>query len=69
MRNFKEQSNWYIGLSQAAILLGYKDYRKIEELIDKGFLSAYQLPAFSKVKVRYHELMAVPFLIKQSANR
>ena len=64
VKNFKEFPDYYIGLSKAALMLGYKDYRKVSQLIEEGHLTGYHLPANSKIKVKYHELMKVPSISK-----
>ena len=54
---FNEQPDFMINLCQAAQVLGYKDYRKIESLIDAGYLKAYKMPHAKRKKVKYHEVM------------
>ena len=54
---FDKHPNYLLNLCQAAIVLGYKDYRKIEEFIDKGYLKAYRMPHTTRKKVRYHDLI------------
>jgi len=46
-----------LNLCQAAQVLGYKDYRKIESFIESGHLRAYTLPHAKRKKVKYHEVM------------
>jgi hypothetical protein len=46
-------------LCQAAQVLGYKDYRKIESFIESGHLRAYTLPHAKRKKVKYHEVMSL----------
>ena len=58
--HFSKQPNLFLNLSQAAVILGYKDYRVIETLIEKGHLKAYKMPHAKRLKVRYHELMKLP---------
>ena len=58
--HFSSQPNVLLNLSQAAVILGYKDYRVIETLIEKGHLKAYKMPHAKRLKVRYHELMKLP---------
>lgn len=60
IRNFKDYRNSFLGLSQAAYLLGYKDYRKVEGLIACGSIKGYKMPGYKRMKVKYHELMQVP---------
>ena len=54
---FSEQPDFIINLCQAAQVLGYKDYRKIETFIDAGYLKAYKMPHAKIKKVKYHEVM------------
>jgi hypothetical protein len=54
---YKKQPNFMLNLSQAAQVLGYKDYRKIESFIESGYLRAYTLPHYKRKKVKYHEVM------------
>ena len=56
---FNEQPDFMINLCQAAQVLGYKDYRKIESFIDAGYLKAYKMPHAKRKKVRYHEVMGL----------
>ena len=52
--------NYMLNLTQAALVLGYKDYRKIESFINDGFLKAYKMPHTKRIKVRYHDVMNLP---------
>ena len=58
--SFHEQSDVILNLSQAAHVLGYKDYRKIETLINNGQLKAFKLPHTKRLRVRYKDVMRVP---------
>jgi hypothetical protein len=57
IESYKKQPNFMLNLSQAAQVLGYKDYRKIESFIESGHLKAYTLPHAKRKKVKYHEVM------------
>lgn len=57
VESYKKQPNFMLNLSQAAQVLGYKDYRKIESFIESGHLKAYTLPHAKRKKVKYHEVM------------
>lgn len=61
---FRNQPNYILNLCQAAQVLGYKDYRKIEFFIDSGFLKTYMLPSSKRKKVMYHEVMSLAQKIK-----
>jgi hypothetical protein len=56
---YKKQPNFMLNLSQAAQILGYKDYRKIESFIESGNLRTYTLPHAKRNKVKYHEVMSL----------
>ena len=62
--NFKDQPNRLLNLSQAAQVLGYKDYRKIDFFIQKGMLTPFKMPHTNRFKIPYHEVMQLPTLIK-----
>ena len=62
--NFKDQPNRLLNLSQAAQVLGYKDYRKIDFFIQKGLLTPFKMPHTNRLKIPYHEVMQLPTLIK-----
>jgi len=57
IESFNEQPNFMLNLCQAAQVLGYKDYRKVESFINSGVLKAYTLPHAKRKKVKYHEVM------------
>jgi hypothetical protein len=57
IKSYKKQTDFLLNLSQAAQVLGYKDYRKIESFIESGHLRAYTLPHAKRKKVKYHEVM------------
>ena len=57
VETFRKQPNFILNLCQAAQILGYKDYRKIESFIESGHLKAYTLPHAKRKKVKYHEVM------------
>jgi hypothetical protein len=59
VESYKKQPNFMLNLSQAAQVLGYKDYRKIESFIQSGHLKAYTLPHAKRKKVKYHEVMSL----------
>ena len=60
VKKFSTNPNYLLNLSQAAIVLGYKDYRKIESFINDGLLKAYKMPHTKRIKVRYHDVMNLP---------
>ena len=60
VKKFSTNPNYFLNLSQAAIVLGYKDYRKIESFINDGLLKAYKMPHTKRIKVRYHDVMNLP---------
>ena len=57
VESYKKQPDFMLNLCQAAQVLGYKDYRKIESFIESGHLKAYTLPHAKRKKVKYHEVM------------
>jgi hypothetical protein len=59
IESFSNQPNFLLNLCQAAQVLGYKDYRKIEYFINSGLLNAYTLPNAKRKKVKYHEVMCL----------
>ena len=59
VESYKKQPNFMLNLCQAAKVLGYKDYRKIEFFIESGHLRAYTLPHAKRKKVKYHEVMSL----------
>ncbi|NDH16377.1 MAG: hypothetical protein EBY48_04725 [Opitutae bacterium] len=60
IKRYDKQANHLLNLVQAAHLLGYKDYRMIESLIDQGFIKAHTIGKSKKLKVFYHDLMKFP---------
>ena len=60
IKQYDKQPNHLLNLVQAAYILGYKDYRIIEELIDQGLLKAYTIGESKRLKVFYHDLMELP---------
>jgi hypothetical protein len=60
IKRYDKQPNHLLNLVQAAYILGYKDYRIIEELIDQGLLKAYTIGESKRLKVFYHDLMEFP---------
>lgn len=60
VKKFNSNPNYLLNLSQAALVLGYKDYRKIESFINEGLLKAYKMPHTKRIKVRYHDVMNLP---------
>ena len=63
---YHEEFNHLLNLSQAAFVLGYRDYRRIEELIENGHLQAYHIGNSKRFKIRYHEVMQIPQKTKPS---
>ena len=57
---FREQPNFLLTMSQASRVLGRKDYRLVETLIDQGFLMTYSIPGTKRVLVKYHDVMSLP---------
>lgn len=54
---FSNQPDCMINLCQAAQVLGYKDYRKIESFIDSGLLESHFVEGAKRKKVKYHDVM------------
>jgi len=57
---FHKQPNYLLTMSQASRVLGRKDYRLVETLIDQGFLMTYSIPGTKRVLVKYHDVMSLP---------
>jgi len=64
IKRYDKQANHLLNLVQAAHLLGYKDYRMIESLIDQGFIKAHTIGESKRLKVFYHDLMEFPQKVK-----
>jgi len=64
IKRYDKQANHLLNLVQAAHLLGYKDYRMIESLIDQGFIKAHTIGESKRLKVFYHDLMEFPQRVK-----
>ena len=60
MKTYTSMPNYMLNLTQAALVLGYKDYRKVESFINDGLLKAYKMPHTKRIKVRYHDVMNLP---------
>ena len=52
LKRYDKQPNHLLNTVQAAHLLGYKDYRMIESLIDQNFIKAHTIGE-SKIKKKY----------------
>jgi hypothetical protein len=65
IKRYDKQPNHLLNLVQAAYILGYKDYRIIEELMDLGLLKAYTIGESKRLKVFYNDLMELPQKAKQ----
>lgn len=57
---YYKQPNFLLTMSQASRVLGRKDYRLVETLIDQGFLMTYSIPKTKRVLVKYHDVMSLP---------
>ena len=57
---YYKQPNFLLTMSQASRVLGRKDYRLVETLIDQGFLVTYSIPGTKRVLVKYHDVMSLP---------
>ena len=57
---YYKQPNFLLTMSQASRVLGRKDYRLVETLIDQGFLMTYSIPGTKRVLVKYHDVMSLP---------
>ena len=64
IKQYDKQANHLLNLVQAAHILGYKDYRMIETLIDQGLLQAHTIGKSKRLKVFYHDLMEFPQKVK-----
>ncbi len=69
VKRFDQQPNHLLNLVQAAHILGYKDYRLVQELIEKDFLKGYYIGESRRLKVYYHDLMAFPQKGKKEAEK
>jgi len=57
---YYKQPNFLLTMSQASRVLGRKDYRLVETLIDQGILMTYSIPGTKRVLVKYHDVMSLP---------
>ena len=57
---YYKQPNFLLTMSQASRVLGRKDYRLAEKLIDQGILMTYSIPGTKRVLVKYHDVMSLP---------
>jgi len=57
---FYKHPNYLLTMSQASRVLGRKDYRLVETLIDQGILMTYSIPGTKRVLVKYHDVMSLP---------
>ena len=64
IKRYDKQANHLLNLVQAAHILGYKDYRMIETLIDQGLLQTHTIGKSKRLKVFYHDLMEFPQKVK-----
>ena len=64
IKRYDKQANHLLNQVQAAHILGYKDYRMIETLIDQGLLQAHTIGKSKRLKVFYHDLMEFPQKVK-----
>jgi len=64
LKRYDKQPNHLLNLMQAAHILGYKDYRIIESMIDQGLLQAHTIGESKRLKVFYHDLMEFPQRVK-----
>ena len=55
-----KQPNYLISRTQAARILGNKDYRLADKLIKQKLLNTYSIPGSQKVLLKYHEVMNLP---------
>ena len=64
IENFKNFPDYKITLTQAARLLGFKDYRFVEKLINQKYLTPYKIPVSKRPLLSYHEVMDLPKIQK-----
>jgi hypothetical protein len=56
---FYKQPNYLLTMSQAARVLGNKDYRLAEKFIGQGLLNTYSIPGKKRILLKYHEVMSL----------
>ena len=59
VKAFHTQPNYLLTMSEAARVLGNKDYRAAEKLINQGHLKTYSIPGKKRLLVKYHEVMSL----------
>jgi len=64
IEHFKNFPDYKITLTQAARLLGYKDYRFIDKLIREKHLTSYKIPVSKRPLLSYQEVMNLPKIQK-----
>jgi hypothetical protein len=64
IEHFKNFPDYKITLTQAAQVLGYKDYRFVEKLINQKYLTPYKIPVSKRPLLSYHEVMDLPKIQK-----
>ena len=57
---YHKMPNYFLTMSQTARVLGNKDYRVAEKLINKGLVKTYSIPGSKRILLKYHEVMSLP---------
>ena len=58
-KNMKEFENRLITFTQAAHILGYKNYRSVLRLIKEGYLKEYEIPHTKRRRLALTDVMKV----------
>jgi hypothetical protein len=68
IQHYKSLPNFMITMTDAARILGYKDYRHVEKLINQNFLKSYNIPTSKRPLLRYQDVMNLPKTAQDKAN-
>ncbi|MDG1139055.1 MAG: hypothetical protein P8N49_05995 [Opitutales bacterium] len=68
IQNYKTLPDFMITMTDAARILGYKDYRHVEKLISQNHLKCYNIPTSKRPLLRYKDVMTLPKTTQDSGN-
>jgi len=62
IEHFSSHPDYLLTMTQATRILGFKDYRAVEKMADKGILTTLKVTGSKRLRFRYHDIMklAVP---------
>jgi hypothetical protein len=69
IEHFSRQPEYLLTMTQATRVLGFKDYRAVEKIANKGILTPLKVAGSKRLRFRYQDVMKLAVPIDPNAKK